>query len=270
MNKHIKNYISDNDIFVNNLGTYNTNLKNYVDSNIKVISTYKKYSKFVNKCGLYKNNYKAYDRIQLLKNKFKNDIKLFDDLVNEVCEMIENCWFIIYHLTRLTDFECNKIEREGLSPTTKNSMIKKINDLNLDNVYKDFLINGISNKLTLKDENLIYMKIGTYSVNRKGANTDLKVFLTKWGGECISDLYIDSNDSRAAYIKSYLNEHTNPKLVICRIKGRYINELSSVVKKILLNYPLSLYKVEETLYFNSVNFEVVKILDFNVIDKMYY
>lgn len=123
--------------------------------------------------------------------------------------------FILFHRTRLTDFEIKDIKINGMALGGKEILVKKIK--NLPENYEDIkieLLDYVKKLRQTRADEAIYSYFGNLNLANDIDND--QVFWNYWGGESIYSYYTYESTSRKEAIKKRLQCLSKPCVVMLR------------------------------------------------------
>ena len=136
---------------------------------------------------------------------------------------------IAYHCTRLTDFEINEIQTNGLKFGGKDLLYKKIENLPEScNDIKDDLLRRVKGLNYTQADQSIYVSFGNLDLDNKIASYE--TFTENWGGESIYNFYDNPHSrydqSHLQYIKNKLQDVSTPCIIVLRCPPNVYDALS--------------------------------------------
>lgn len=158
--------------------------------------------------------------------------------------------YILFHRTRLTDFEINDITAHGLSLGGKDVLIKKIKNLPAccDDI-KPALLSHVCNLRQTRAEDAIYSYFGNLNLANDDEND--KVFWNYWGGESIYTYYVDESIPQKKEIQERLQYQSKPCVIILR----YPADIESSLER-------------KNLYYKFMNSDISTIVGSTWIEKI--
>lgn len=255
-NKLKKIKIDKSIISVNNFDTFPNEFKKLIQVESDTIKKYKSYLREKERLATINNPYESIHAIRTLENNNTEILESFNDLVNKCIVLLNDYYFVVYHLGRFTKDEIFNIKHNGMFLPTKELLINKIRNLKLCENDETKLISHINNLLSLQAEQCIYLKLGNYNINNDFRKCDMKKFLQHWGGETIYNAF--EINSEFKYLDKYLIEMSTPQIILSKIQLRNIPDRENIVEKITLTIP-SLDKFDETII--VYRDDVVKVID---------
>ena len=177
---------------------------------------------------------KEFDLVVNIKDTYPNSLldmkkhKAYDE--NEFYTYLQtnNVHLIAYHCTRLTDFEINEIQTNGLNFGGKELLYKKIENLpeSCNDIRADLLRHVRCLSSTQADQS-ICVSFGNLDLDDQIAS--YKTFIENWGGESIYNFYDNPNSSHTQhlqYIKNKLHDISTPCIIILRCPPNGYDALS--------------------------------------------
>lgn len=123
--------------------------------------------------------------------------------------------YILFHRTRLTQFEIEDIRKNGISLGGKELLIEKIKNLPPTcDEHKGALIARVRDLPRTRAENCIYAYFGNFHLCNDVENDN--VFFDYWGGESIYTCYLEDDSVGAEKMKKDLQCISKPCIIILR------------------------------------------------------
>lgn len=167
------------------------------------------------------------------------------------------------HFTRLFDYEIDDILFNGLHSDDTEDYKIKIKCMPIEfEIYKNDLLNYVSNQKNKRSNGKIYFDIGKIEINDD--NIDL---LKYWGGETLYSYYTNPYDFREKFelLKKKLLEYTYPCIVILSMQAyRFFNEFYNNLSILSGTKSYNIVNYENEHCTNKINIKVVNIIPINI------
>lgn len=255
MNVKLRKY-GEEYLILNNIKTWPKEWVNYINDNIEIIQKY--FSELENIISNLLYIPKYYNLFEDIKNGFKEII------------LNSNCELICFHATRLVNHEVEKIKQSGLTISTEDFIIKKIDLLaekSLINVEETEILkkyNLLNYSCSRQSrENRLYFTCGEQKINfDKENNSELYFLYKNYGGEIIYRGLLKKEED----LQKKLNQISEPYLIICSIKISNIkNEISVWIDDLIKFYLKKGNSIMSKDF--SINSNCSKILDLIEVDE---
>ena len=242
VNVDVNKYISPNLIFLDNPKTWPIESTNYLRDNKGIIKKYFAEDKRIEQ-GKANKNSKNYHKFVGMSNKYQDS---FDEIKNNFMELLFDLKykFVIYHATRLMDYEVDNIRRNGLKLSSKDFIKQKIDDLYQNKIISKNEYDIINEKNLLKSkeqiikrENQIWAAIGSQDFRYiEGDNSvDPSGFynlLYNYGGEIIYKGIINNKE-----LLNKLRSNSKPYFIIILAESSMIcDNIYTLGEKIIKFY----------------------------------
>ncbi len=272
MNVDLKKYYDENYIILNKIDTWPDSAKKYLDDNIQIIKNYFYEDAKIERIKIEKKD--DYEDIYDITNNY---LKAFNDIEFEFKRLFfePNRNFIVYHATRLTDFELNDIHHHGLSISSLKFINDKINLLYANNVITEeeklLLLKSHSlneGKFTREARiNKLYFVIGDEDIsyieeNNQHNPSNLYDYFDIYGGEIIGDVI-----KKDANLKRKFKKVSKPYILVNLASSSLVyDNLKCYMEKIIRYYVFRNFELCFSLYTedaSDINFLCACLVDEN-------
>ena len=245
MDVDLRKYILGDYIILNNIDTWPISARRYLDEKKEIIHNYFNEDNRIELIKIQKvEGYEnSYFETNVFEKDFENIKKFFLKLF-----FVNDRKFIVFHATRLTNYELENIINNGLCISSVNFINNKIKQLRYENIItlneeKDIIMShslNFGSKTRNARINKLYFNIGDLDISfidgdRMHDSSGLYDYFSLYGGEIIGDV-IKKHET----LNQKLKKVTKPYIIVCSVSNSIVYDsfcfnIDNIIKYYIFN-----------------------------------